>query len=65
MIEERAEEREMLESLISKAKHLVSKHGPEVGAVARIAAHALIPGAPLIVGSVNKGAPTKAHPFIE
>ena len=43
----------MFESLISKAKHLVSKHGPEVGAVAKIAAHALIPGAPLIVSSVE------------
>ena len=43
----------MFESLISKAKSLVSKHGTEVGAVAKIAAHALIPGAPLIVGSVE------------
>ena len=43
----------MFESLISKAKSLVSKHGPEVGAVAKIAAHALIPGAPLIVGGVE------------
>ena len=35
-----------LRDLTTTAKRLVSKHGAEVGAVAKIAAHALIPGAP-------------------
>ena len=43
----------MFEGLKEKAKQLVTRHGAEVGAVAKIAAHALIPGAPLIVSSVE------------
>ena len=43
----------MWESLKTKAKNLVTKHGAEVGAVAKIAAHALIPGAPIMVGAVE------------
>ena len=43
----------MWESLKTKAKNLVTKHGSEVGAVAKIAAHSLIPGAPIVVGAVE------------
>ena len=39
--------------LTNAAKNLVTKHGAEVGVVAKIAAHALIPGAPLLVGAVE------------
>ena len=42
-----------LRDLTTIAKHLVSNHGAEVGAVAKIAAHALIPGAPIVVGAVE------------
>ena len=42
-----------IRDLTNAAKNLVSKHGAEVGAVAKIAAHALIPGAPLLVGAVE------------
>ena len=41
------------EKLREQAKRLVERHGAEVGAVAKIAANALIPGAPLIVSAVE------------
>lgn len=44
---------QMFRDLTNAAKHLVTKHGAEVGAVAKIAAHALIPGAPLLIGAVE------------
>ena len=43
----------MLSTLKDKAKRLVERHGAEVGAVAKIAANALIPGAPMIVSAVE------------
>ena len=43
----------MLSKLREKAKCLIERHGAEVGAVAKIAANALIPGAPLIVSAVE------------
>ena len=45
--------RERLASLKNRAKQLINKHGAEVGVVAKIAANALIPGAPMIVGAVE------------
>ena len=39
--------------LTQAAKNLVAKHGAEVGAVAKVAAHALIPGAPIVVAAVE------------
>lgn len=39
--------------LREKAKRLVERHGTEVGAVAKIAAHVLLPSAPLIVSVVE------------
>ena len=43
----------MLTKLREKAKRLIERHGAEVGTVAKIAANALIPGAPLIVNAVE------------
>ena len=43
----------MWQGIKDKAKDLITKHGAEVGAVARVAAQALIPGAPLLVGAVE------------
>ena len=43
----------MLSTLKEKAKRLIERHGAEVGAVAKIAANALIPGAPMIVSTVE------------
>ena len=40
-------------TLTNIAKSLVVKHGSEVGTVAKIAAHALIPGAPIVVSALE------------
>ena len=43
----------MLSRLKEKVKCLIERHGAEVGAVAKITANALIPGAPIIVGAIE------------
>lgn len=43
----------MWQGIKDKAKNLVTRHGVEVGTVAKIAAHALMPGAPILVGAVE------------
>ena len=43
----------MFQRIKQLGQNLVQKHGAEVGAIAKIAAHALIPGAPLIVAAVE------------
>ena len=48
-----SEPRGVIARLKAKASALIRNHGPEVGAVAKIAAHALIPGAPILVSAVE------------
>ena len=48
----------MLSTLREKANRLIERYGSEVGAVAKIAANALIPGAPMIVRMSAHSAPT-------
>ena len=48
-----ADQRSILARVKASASALIRKHGPEVGAVAKIAAHALIPGAPILVGAIE------------
>ena len=43
----------MWSKLITKAQTLVTRHGTEVGMIAKIATHGLIPGAPLLVSAVE------------
>ena len=43
----------MWQDIKDKAKSLVTRHGTEIGTVAKIAAHALMPGAPVLVGAVE------------
>ena len=43
----------MLNRLKERASTLIARHGAEVGVVAKIAANALIPGAPMIVSAIE------------
>ena len=48
-----SEQRGLWARVKASAGALIRKHGSEVGAVAKIAARALIPGAPILVGAVE------------
>ena len=43
----------MFDRLKEGARRLVRNHGSEVGAVVKIAAHALLPGAPMLIGATE------------